>query len=503
MRHRHLLPILALSLAVSTTTPSFAQSAPAQAQPWKSIAIPPLPAFHPEQPKRIVLKNGIVIFLEEDHELPFVDGFIEMHGGERDLPAAKAGMVDLYSQTWRTSGTPTHSGDQLDDLLEAKAAKVETSGDVDSTSLSWSSLNTDFDMVFGIAVDVLEHPKFDNQKLELAKQQAAASIVRRNDETSEIAEREAFKLIYGADSAYGRVPELSTVSSVTTADLEAFHKKTAIPNGMIIGISGDFDSAVMEKKLRAAFEGLPKGEAIVTPKEDFPGPKPGVYSVDKSDVNQSNIWIVGIGTKRSNPDYYALSVMNEVFSGGFGSRLMQIVRTKMGLAYSVSGAYTASYDHPGVFYTLALTKSTNTVKTTDALLEQIADLKSTSFTDTEVRKAKDQLLNSFVFHYDSKDKLLAEQARLEFYGYPADFLDKYHDAIDKVTPADLERVAKKYIDPSKLAVLVVGNTSTYGTPLSEIDPKLGKVQTLDISIPGAPDGQPTGMGAPGAPSERQ
>ena len=291
---------------------------------------------------------------------------------------------------------------------------------------------------------------------------------------------------------------------VTTADLESFHKRTVIPNGMIIGVTGDFDAAVMEKKLRAAFEGLPKGAAIVTPKEEFPGPKPGIYSVDKSDVNQSNIWIVGIGTKRDNPDYYALSVMNEVFSGGFGARLIQIVRTKMGLAYSVGGAYTASYDHPGVFYTVASTKSATTVKTTQALLDQIGDLKSTPFTDTEVRKAKDQLLNSFVFHYDSKDKLLAEQARLEFYGYPADFLDKYHDAIEKVTPADLERVAKKYVDPSKLAVLVVGNTATFGTPLSEIDPKMGKVQTLDISIPGAPNGQPGGEApGPGAAAERQ
>ena len=510
IRYRCLLAsfsFAALLMTASAQTASI-QTAPMQAQPWKSIPIPPLPAFHPEQPKRIVLKNGVVIFLEEDHELPFINGFVELHGGERDLPASKAGMIDLYSQTWRTSGTATHSGDALDDILEAKAAKVETGGDVDSTSISWSSFNTDFDMVFGIAVDLLEHPKFDNQKLELAKQQEATGIVRRNDDASGIAEREAFKLIYGAESPYGRVPELATVMSVTTADLDGFHRKTVIPNGMIIGVSGDFDTATMEKRLRAAFESLPKGEAIVTPKEEFPGPKPGVYSVDKSDVNQSNIWIVGIGTKRNNPDYYALSVMNEVFSGGFGARLMQTIRTKMGLAYSVGGAYTASYDHPGVFYTVASTKSTNTAKTTRALLDQIDLLKTAPFTDLEVRKAKDQLLNSFVFHYDSKDKLLAEQARLEFYGYPSDFLDKYHDAIEKVTPADLERVAKKYIEPSKLAVLVVGNTSTYGTPLSEVDPKLGKVQTIDITIPGAPagmggaGGQGEGPG-PGAASERQ
>src|SRR5271168_923958 len=105
----------------------------------------------------------------------------------------------------------------------------------------------------------------------------------------------------------------------------------------------------MERTLRTAFEGLPMGSPIQAPKGDFPGPKPGVYFVEKSDVNQSNVRVVGLGTERSNPDYYALSIMNEVFSGGFGSRLFQEVRTKRGLAYSVGGAYGAAYDHPGMF----------------------------------------------------------------------------------------------------------------------------------------------------------
>ncbi len=484
--------VLTIAASLLVSVGSFAQ----QAQPWKQIPIPPLPAFHPQEPKKIILKNGAIIFLEEDHELPFINGFVEMHGGGRNLPASKAGMINLYSQTWRTSGTTTKTGDQLDDILEAKAAKVETDGDIDSTSVSWSSLTDDFDQVFAIAVDVLEHPKFNEQKLKLAKQQMAAGIVRRNDDAEEIAGREAGRLVYGPSSPYGRVPELSTVMGVTVADLTSFHDKTVIADGMIIGISGDFDSAVMEKKLRAVFETLPKGTPLATPKEEFPGPKPGVYSVTKSDVDQSNVWILGLGMERSNPDYYAVSVLNEVFSGGFGSRLMQTVRTKMGLAYSVSGAYGASYDHPGVFYTAASTKSETTVKTAQALLQQIDALKSQPFTDAEVRSAKDQLLNSFVFRYDSKDKLLSEQARLEFYGYPADFLDKYHDAIEKVTPADLERVAKKYIDPAKLAILVVGNTAAFGEPLS----KLGPVQSVDISIP-----MPAGMRGPqqGPPGEQQ
>jgi zinc protease len=343
-------------------------------------------------------------------------------------------------------------------------------------------------------VDLLKNPAFSDEKLKLAKQQAVAGIVRRNDDASGIAQREAARLVYGPDSPYGRQAEIATVMGVTVDDLKAWHAKTVAPNNIIISVEGDFDSAAMEKRLRETFDSLPRGEAWPKPHGEFPGPKPGVYFVNKADVNQSNAWIVGLGTERSNPDYYALRVLNEIFSGGFGSRLFQDVRTKQGLAYSVSGSYGASYDHPGMFYTTASTKSESTVKATQAMLDEIGKLKTEPFTEAELKSAKDQLLNSFIFHYDSKEKVLAEAVTLEFYGYPADFLAKYRAGIEAVTIADLERVAKKYIDPAKLAVLVVGNESQFGTPLSDL--KLGPAHPIDITIP-MPPGMQQQMEGPG------
>ena len=491
-----------IALLALLTSVAPAQQAQQQAQPWKQIPIPTLPAFHPQQPRRVQLENGVVIFLQEDHELPFVNGFIEMRGGSRNVPATKAGLVDLYGQVWRTSGTASKSGDAMDDLLEAKAAKVETAGDIDSTSVSWSCLKTDFDTVFGLADDLLLHPRFDAQKLELAKQQLAAGIVRRNDDASEVAKREAAKLVYGPDSPYSRTPELAQVLGITLADIQQFHQQTVIPNGMIIGVVGDFDAAAMEQKLRAALGGLARGTPLPPDKESFAGPKPGLYTVNKSDVNQSNVWIVGLGTERSNPDFYALSVMNQVFSGGFGSRLFQNVRTRLALAYSVSGGYGAGYDHPGLFYTEAATKSASTVEAAKAMLEQIDQLKSQPFTDEELRQAKDELLNSFIFRYDTPAKVLTERATLEFFGYPADYLEKYRAAIETVTTADLARVARKYVERSKLAVLVVGNQQQIasGAPGQPAKPltELGPAHPIDITIP-IPPGLEGAAGAHGAP----
>ena len=130
-----------------------------QAKPWEQIPVPKLHDFKPHQPKRIELKNGIVLFLQEDHELPFVSASVLIPGGARDEDAAKTGLVGLYGQAWRTSGTAKLSGDALDDLLEAKAAHIETGGDVDSTALSWDSLKGDADQVFSLAMDLLFHPQ--------------------------------------------------------------------------------------------------------------------------------------------------------------------------------------------------------------------------------------------------------------------------------------------------------------------------------------------------------
>lgn len=456
-----------------------------EAQPWKKIPIPTLHEFKPQQPKRIELANGLVIFLQEDHELPFINGSILIRGGSRNEPASKIGLVSLYGEAWRTSGTASTDGDKLDDVLESKAARIETSGGSANTSLRWSSLKGDFDTVFASTIDLLQHPSFKADKLALAQRQIYTSISRRNDDASGIAVREAVKLVYGPDSPFARQPEYATVAAVTLEDLKEWHDRTVVPNGMIVSVSGDFNAADMEQKLRAAFEPLSRGPEMPPEKFSFTDPKPGIRFATKDDVNQSNVLIVGLGTERRNPDYYALSVMNEIFSGGFGSRVVQSVRTRLGLAYSVDGSFGASYDHPGIFYVIAGTKSASTVAATKAMLDEVNRLKTVPPTPSELAKAKDQLLNSFIFHYDSPEKTLNEQVTLAFYGYPSDFLEKYKTGIENVTAADVSRVARKYVDQSKLGIVVVGNQTEIKPPLDT----LGKVTDLDITIP-PPPGKP-------------
>lgn len=470
------LSAIAVCAAVSGSSLLIAQ----QSKPWEQVPIPALHQFKPHQPTRIELKNGIVVFLQEDHELPFVSGSVVIPGGERDVEPSKAGLIGMYGEAWRTSGTEKMSGDAMDDFLEARAAHIETGGDVDSTELSWDSLKGDANEVFDLAMDLLFHPRFNQEKLQLAQQQMATGIVRRNDDEGSIANRESAKLVFGVNSPYTRQPELATIGAVTIADLQAWHDRS-LKGKLIVAISGDFDPAAMETKVRAVFEKLPQAADAAARHDDFKGPTPGVYFINKADVNQSNIEIVGLGTERRNPDLPALSVMNEILGGGFGSRLFQKVRTELGLAYAVGGGFGANYDHPGTFRVVVMTKSPSTVDATKAAMAEIKGLTSEPFTEVELKRAKDNILNSFLFRYDTRDKVLNERVKLEFYGYPADYLESYRAALEKVTLADLTRMAKKYIQPEKLAVLVVGNQPEIKPDLDALG--MGAPQSIDITIP--------------------
>lgn len=459
--------------------PPASAAIPGVATNWRQIAIPALPPFKPQQPKRVVLPNGMVVFLTENHELPLISGSAMVRGGSDSEPADKTGLVELYGATWRTGGTEKLSGDQLDDYLEARAAKVETAdGDADTT-ISFNCLKADFPDVLEIFVDLLRHPAFREDKLALAKKQMNSGISRRNDESEDIASMQTDILGYGKNSAYALVPEYATVAAVTREDLLQWHRQHTTPANIIFGVVGDFDSTAMEATLRQAFAGWPSGEKVAAPKIAIAPAKPGIYLADKSDVNQSEIRMVALGIERRNPDYFALQVMNEIFGGGFSSRLFNNLRTKAGLAYAVGGGVGSSWDHPGLTILQIATKTETTVEAIKGLWEQVELLKKDAPGELELKRAKDQILNSFIFNFDTPAKVLREQQTYDFYGYPSDFLEQYRAGVERVTSADVLRVANQYMHKEELKVLVVGNAAEFRKQLEV----LGPVTPIDITIP--------------------
>ena len=447
---------------------------------YKQLKYPTLGQIVIPQVKRVTLANGMQVFLLEDHELPLVSLSALIRTGSVYEPADKIGLAAVTGTVMRTGGTTSKTGDQIDEQLEQIAASVETGIGLNVGGASMSVLKEDVDTGLSILADVLMNPAFREDKIELAKITYRSSIARRNDFPFSIAVREYTKLIYGPESVYARHTEYATIDNITRDDLVAFHKKFFHPNNTTLAVWGDFNAEQMTKKIEEAFKAWDKADAKPAPvpqvEYEF---RPTVNVIQKQDMNQSCICLGHIGGMMNDPDYFALLVMNEILGGSFTSRLFKNVRSRMGLAYAVFGVYSADYDHPGGFYVGCQTKSKSTAQAIRAMSEEVRKITEAEVTDEELALAKEGYLNSFVFNFDSKAEIVRRLMIYHYFGYPEDFLQKTKENVEKVTKADVLRVARKHLQPDKMQILAVGRPQDFDEPLSVF----GQVREIDITIP--------------------
>jgi predicted Zn-dependent peptidase len=465
---------ITLTLIVSLAGSGLAQ------RHYKQLSYPKLRDIQIPKIERKTLPNGMKLYMLEDRELPLIKISARIRTGSIYEPADQIGLADITGTVMRTGGTTTKTGDELDEQLERLAASVETGIGLNAGSAFVSVLKKDIDTGLAILADALMNPAFRQDKIDLAKIEHRSAIARRNDDVGAIADREFGKLIYGADSVYARETEYHTIDNITRDDLVAFHKKYFHPNNVMLAVWGDFDAQVMAKKVEDAFKDWEKADLEFPPvskaQYDFPST---VNLIRKDDVNQTNIYIGHIGGLLNDPDYYALSLMNDILGSSGTSRLIRNVRSRQGLAYSVFGSYTANFEHPGTFFVGAQTKSESTVKAIRAMVEEIKKMTTTEVADAELAVAKESYLNSFVFNFDTKGEIINRLMTYEYFGYPSDFLQKTKENIEKVTKADILRVARKHLRPDKLQILAVGRVEDFDQPLSV----LGQVRDIDITIP--------------------
>ncbi len=467
--------LTACIVAALCALPAFAQSH------YADIDTPPLPEFDIPEPEQVTLPNGMIVFLIENHELPLISMSARVGAGAVYEPADKVGLASIAGQVMRTGGTENVDADALNLRLENMGAQIEASIGTVSGQVFMSSLTETVDEVLPLFADVLMHPAFPEDKIDLAKTQSKSGISRRNDQAQSIVNREFDKLLYGADSPYARHTEYATIDAIERQDLIDFHGRYFLPNNTILGVWGDFDTDEMVTKLESAFAAWQAQEDFVRPTQPSPdtGSEYGVYYAPKADVTQSAILMGHPGEITMNhPDYFALTVMNQVLSG-FTGRLFQNVRDDKGLAYSVFGGYTANFERPGQFYAGIMTKSESTVDGTEAVREEIEKMRAAPPSDEELELAKDNYLNSFVFNFDTRQEIVNRMMTYAYYDYPLDFLNQVREGVQAVDASEVHRVAQKYLRPDDMKILAVGNGDDFGRPLTD----LGEVETIDITIP--------------------
>lgn len=458
---------LALLILSSCTT--------AQTPHPRKLKFPPL-KFEPPKAEERTLSNGIKVILVENHELPTFQMALWVRGGYQNESLDKIGLGGLFQSVMREGGTKSRKPDALNQELESMAATVETWVNEEAAGMRCSSLKKYMDQTLDLFCDVLFNPVFSEDKLRQRKQESIEGIRRRNDRPRPIATREFRTSLYGSKHPSGWRTEPETINAITRSDLVSFHKKYFIPKGAMISASGDFNTDEFMKKLEKLLGGwtgeAPKMSAPAQVKKEF---KRRVILVEK-EVAQSTIRIGHLGLKRHNPHRYAYIVLNEILGGAsFTSRFVREIRSRRGLAYSVWSYFTEGRDY-GMILGGGQTKAESTAQTIELMLQMMKEITEKPVTDQELTLAKQSIINSFVFRFDSLARVVRQQLHLKYYGYPDDYLQNYTRKIESVTKEDVLRVAGKFLHPEQTVILVVGNSKKFDKPLSAF----GKVETIKL-----------------------
>lgn len=437
----------------------------------------PLIKFDVPKSERFELRNGMVVHLISDHELPLVSITAYVNSGSMYEPAEQAGLAGIMGAVMRSGGTQQLPVEKLDAELEFMASSVESSVGGDVGNVSMTTLRKNLDRTLDLFSQVLMTPAFREDRVELAKKRTIEGLRRQNDDPKGIADRELNRALY-AGHPFGRVPTIEGVKKISRDDLVQFHGRYYAPNNIILAVAGNIDREELLVRLGKVFNAWPKRQLdlpkVAEPRPDVP---PQVLFARK-EVNQSVIRMGHPGVDIHNPDIHKLRVLDYILGLGFTSRLVTEVRSNQGLAYHVDGYFDVGRRFPGVYRAVTETKGEATVKAVGLIRDIIAGMAAAPVSDQELNLAKDAIINSFIFGFVKPDAVVNQRARLEYYGYPAGYLESYRDNIAKVTKEDVLQAARTYLKPERFTIAVVGDEKRFDKPLST----LGPVQELKLEI---------------------
>jgi zinc protease len=452
---------LAIAVAAPAQTPNTARapagkpkSSPAPKGPRPELfTFKPL-NFKPPKPDqyRTTLSNGLVVYIAEDHDIPWFNGSLIMRTGPFLEPKGKLGVDSFTATVIREGGTTTMTGEQINERMDFLA------GSVSPTSLSIHTRHLDEGLK--IWMDLLNNPAFPEDKLRREKDLALPSIRNRNKNVSQVTSRVYRELIYGEDSPIAAEMTEATVNNITRNDLIAWHQKYWGANNAILIVTGDFKKAEMLQKLEATLGKWRMAEKAVPPIPKVQqAAKGGVYMVQPEVIpNQGIIQIGHLGIMQDDPDYPAVDLMNYILGGGsFASRITKVVRTDNGLAYSASSTYSGGLQYPSAFMAFCQTKNSTVVFAAQLMLDLIEGMRAGEVTEADLIMAKKARLDSFPAMFPSISTIVRNFASLEFYNRPMDYYDSYEARYAKVALSDIKRVAQKWLQPDKMIILVGGN----------------------------------------------
>jgi predicted Zn-dependent peptidase len=410
---------------------------------------------------RRVLSNKVVAYMVEDHDLPLVTVTVHVRGGSYLDPPGKSGLASMTGSQMRAGGAGSMAAEQFDEEVDFLAANMVSGIGSTSGSAAVSFLAKDMDRALALFFDMLRRPRFQADRLELLKAQQLQAIERRNDSTDDIEAREWTRLMRGDDHFTTAFVTKATIEAIIRDDLVAFHEQHVHPRNFIFAVSGDFKSADMQARLEKGMDGWAARTAAPPVPKPAHRPTPGLYLVNKPDVNQGRVTIGHLGIERDHPDEIAIGVMNQILGGGsFTSRITTRVRSDEGLAYSASSVFAPGIHFPGTFGAGFQSKSESVARAAAIVLEEIARIRDEPVAARELQTVQNYLIDVFPRNFASAAAIANLFASDELTGRPRDYWRTYRDRVRAVTVADVQRVAKTYLRPGDLVILAVGDVET-------------------------------------------
>ncbi len=437
----------------------------------------PLGAVQPPAVQIETLSNGMKVYLLEDSELPIFQAFAYIKAGSVYDPMNQTGLASVLGTVLRTGGTLEKKPAEIDRLLDDRGASLETGMAGEYGTASVSGLSKDVSVLVPLFFEVLSSPQFENSATQLSIARKIESLKRINDEPEKIAVREFPKLMYGPDSAWGRTPTAASLLSIRKSDLQKYHGQFYHPDQVTLAIAGDFKKAEMLALLEKATQAWKKSDgkmpALPEVKKEW---DKGIYLINKPG-GQSTIVIGHYGDKRDNPDKFALILMNYRLGGDiFSSKLGEEVRSNRGWAYSIYSRFALETVY-GLFYAIAQTKTASTSDVIGLVAKIISDFhEGEGFSGSSLGAAKSAILNQLMGDWDPRFGYVKERARLSYFHYPENYLDVFQKKLGAVTVEEVRKVAKQYLYPDKLKILVVGDAEKLKASLE----KYGTVKELPL-----------------------
>lgn len=470
MRATISMAVLALLLAAQAIAQKPDRSKPPELGPPPSLSLPSI--------QKTTLSNGIPVVVMEKHEVPIVQLNLMVRAGSTVEPQSKIGLASLTAAMLK-EGAGDKSSLELADAIEYLGASINASPGYHAT---WVSLHTPlskFGQAFDLFADIVLRPTFPATELERLRKERLTALVQMYDQPTMVASVATSKLVFGEKHPYGRraMGTEKTLRGFTIDDVKEYYGKYFHAGNAAFIVVGDVKIAEVVAKLEKAFGAWRKGEPTVA-NVDVPDQVNSriIYLIDKPEAPQSVVRISRVGVNRTTKDFFPLVVMNTILGGSFSSRLNINLREKHGYTYGASSSFDMRLA-PGPFVAGA---SVQTAVTDKAMTEFMNELNGILLpvSDQELTRAKNYLALGYPGNFESVMEVAGQLGEMLFYNLPDDYFNNYIKNVLAVTKDDVQRVAKKYLDPMNIAIVIVGDQKKVEQSLRDL--KLGKINVMKI-----------------------